>query len=147
MGKDTISIIFVPTRTWMSAERNYWKPWAGMMQNWCEIMRFGSLSSRSLLILSSHLFQICAIPLTSLEIMRVHVHITDSLYLGFIDPAWVMIFQGGGIQSAPAQLHSSSLYVCVSGEFVSILFCCDRNRKAGCWAGQFARDLVVVSRL
>lgn len=46
------------------------------------VMHFGSLNSVSLLILSQ-LFKICAVPLTSLEFMRVHVRFTDSACCGF----------------------------------------------------------------
>lgn len=45
------------------------------------VMHSGSLFSGSLLILSQ-LFKICAVPLTSLEFMRVHVHFTDSASRG-----------------------------------------------------------------
>lgn len=59
------------------------------------------------------------------------------------DPALGYDLQGGDIQSAPEQLHTISLQVCVSCVFISILLCCDHNnRKEGCWAGQLAWELV-----
>lgn len=110
-----------------------------MMQNGCEsriktvcITPFGSLNSGRLLILS-HLFNICAVPLTPLEFMKVYVHITDCMLQvsGQILP-WEMTLQGGDILSAPEQLHMIS-YVCVSFVFVSVLVFCDHSsRKEAC---------------
>lgn len=76
------------------------------------VMHFGSLSSRSLLVLS-HLFQICAIPLTSLEIMRVHVRITDSAYCGLYSRsclAYDLPRRGYTVCSSTASFH---LLVCL----------------------------------
>lgn len=74
-------------------------------------MPFGSLNSGSLLILS-YLFNVCAVPLTSLEFMRVYVHITGCMpqVSGQILP-WEMTFQGGDTRPAPEQLHMTWMFV------------------------------------
>lgn len=53
-----------------------------------------------------------------------------------------MTFQGRAMRSAPEQLHMISFCVCVSCVFISMAFCCDHNRKKGCWAGELAWELI-----
>lgn len=44
---------------------------------------------------------------------------------------WAMTFQGQDIQSAPEELHAIFLCVCVRCVFISIVLCCDHNKKTG----------------
>lgn len=107
------------------------------------IMHVGSLTGGA--CLPFHTCLICAVPLSSWEFMRVHVHITDSAHCGFQGRCCPRLWPSqDGIYSLlqSSSVQSPCVFVSVVCSYQYYFVVTTTMRQEGCWAGGLARQLV-----